>query len=103
MLTVQTAPTRRPSVIHSHPEVMHGSPVFVGTRVPIQNLTDYLAEGYGLDEFLDDFPTVTKEQAVAAIDEARFLLERRANSARRTRAANARARSVQFRSQRSRR
>ena len=49
-------------------DVMHGTPVFAGTRVPIQALLDYLEAGDSLDDFLDDFPSVTREQAVKFID-----------------------------------
>lgn len=52
-------------VYHSHPEIMSGTPVFVGTRVPVHSLIDHLASGISLDEFLDDFPSVVREQAVA--------------------------------------
>ncbi|HEY4612672.1 MAG TPA: DUF433 domain-containing protein [Bacteroidota bacterium] len=52
------------SVIHTDPEILGGTPVFRGTRVPIQNLFDYLEGGETLDEFLDDFPSVTREQAL---------------------------------------
>ena len=55
------------SVIHSDPEILGGTPVFVGTRVPLQNLIDYLAAGDPMDEFLDQFPSVSREQAVAAL------------------------------------
>ncbi len=55
-------------VIHSDPEILGGTPVFVGTRVPLRNLIDYLEGDYALEEFLDDFPTVTREQAIAALD-----------------------------------
>ncbi len=51
------------TLISSEPEIMSGTPVFAGTRVPARTLFDYLEEGHGLDEFLDDFPTVTREQA----------------------------------------
>lgn len=54
------------SVVHSDPEILGGTPVFVGTRVPLRNLIDYIEEGYTLDEFLDDFPSVSREQVVAA-------------------------------------
>lgn len=54
-------------IVHSDPEIMSGTPVFIGTRVPVQHLVDYLAGGENLAEFLDDFPTVTREQAVAAL------------------------------------
>jgi uncharacterized protein (DUF433 family) len=50
--------------VHSHPEIMSGTPVFVGTRVPVQALFDYLEGGGTIDEFLDSFPTVTREQAL---------------------------------------
>ena len=51
------------SVIHSDPEIMGGTPVFVGARVPLVTLLDYLETGQPLSEFLEDFPTVTREQA----------------------------------------
>ncbi|MVN22614.1 DUF433 domain-containing protein [Mucilaginibacter arboris] len=52
-------------------EVMSGAPVFAGTRVPIQNLFDYLESGEDLAEFLDDFPSVTKEAALAVLEMAK--------------------------------
>ena len=52
------------------PEVMSGMPVFRGTRVPIQNLLDYLKAGESIDDFLDGFPTVSREQAIAFLDAA---------------------------------
>lgn len=55
-------------LIEVDPEKLGGAPVFFGTRVPIQNLFDCLAGGESLDEFLKQFPTVTREQAQAAID-----------------------------------
>ena len=55
-------------------EVMSGTPVFVGTRVPIQNLFDYIEGGDGLSEFLDDFPSVSKESAVALLEMAKKSL-----------------------------
>ena len=60
--------------MHSHPEIMSGTPVFVGTRVPFQTLLDYIESGQRLSEFLEDFPTVSKEQAVAALEQARDAL-----------------------------
>ena len=66
-------------VIHSDPEILGGTPVFVGTRVPLKNLIDYLEGDHSLDEFLDDFPSVTREQVVAALDEAQDLLTRQAS------------------------
>jgi uncharacterized protein (DUF433 family) len=58
------------SVIHSDPDVLSGTPVFVGTRVPFRTLIDYLEAGSTLAEFLEDFPTVTHRQAVAALEVA---------------------------------
>ncbi len=55
-------------IVSVQPDVMHGTPVFAGTRVPIQALLDYLEAGDSLDDFLDDFPSVTREQAVKFID-----------------------------------
>ena len=65
----------RPKVIHSDPDILDGTPVFVGTRVPLQNLIDYLEAGDSLDEFLDDFPSVSREQVIAALELAREALE----------------------------
>lgn len=62
------------SVIHRDPEILGGTPVFVGTRVPVQALLDYLQAGRSLDDFLDDFPSVTREQAIAALEEAKQVL-----------------------------
>jgi len=62
------------SIIHCDPEILGGTPVFRGTRVPVKNLVDYLAAGDALDQFLDDFPSVSREQAVAALELARDLL-----------------------------
>jgi uncharacterized protein (DUF433 family) len=55
-------------------EVLGGTPVFSGTRVPVESLFDHLEAGVPLDEFLDDFPTVSKEQAIALLDVANKLL-----------------------------
>lgn len=55
-------------VIEISPEVMHGTPVFAGTRVPVKTLFDYLKGGDTLAEFLDDFPTVSQQQAVKALE-----------------------------------
>jgi uncharacterized protein (DUF433 family) len=59
------------SVIHKDSEILEGTPVFVGTRVPFQTLIDYLEDGYSLAEFLADFPTVSRDQAIAALEEAK--------------------------------
>jgi uncharacterized protein (DUF433 family) len=62
------------SVVHSDPGILGGTPVFLGTRVPAQTLFDYLEAGDSLDEFLHQFPSVTREQAVAALELARAAL-----------------------------
>jgi len=69
-------------VVHSDPEILGGTPVFRGTRVPLKNLLDYLAAGDSLDEFLDAFPSVKREQAIAALEIARDLLIAGAHPAR---------------------
>ena len=74
------------SVVHCDPDILGGTPVFVGTRVPVKNLFDYLA-GSGLKEFLNQFPSVTREQALAVIHEARETLTHDANPDRRVRTA----------------
>jgi uncharacterized protein (DUF433 family) len=60
--------------VHSDPEILGGTPVFVGTRVPVRALIDYLEAGRALGEFLEDFPTVRRDQAVAVLEEAKELL-----------------------------
>lgn len=60
-----------PSAVYIDPEILEGTPVFVGTRVPFQTLIDYLEEGQSLAEFLADFPTVSRDQVVAALEEAK--------------------------------
>jgi uncharacterized protein (DUF433 family) len=67
----QIIPTQ---IVHSDPEILGGTPVFVGTRVPIQNLFDYLAAGDSIDVFLEAFPTVSREQTVAALELAGAVL-----------------------------
>jgi uncharacterized protein (DUF433 family) len=61
-------------IISSDPEVQGGAVVFSGTRVPLKNLIDYLEAGDSLEEFLDDFPSVSREQAVAALELAKDAL-----------------------------
>jgi uncharacterized protein (DUF433 family) len=56
------------------PEIMHGIPVFRGTRVPLQTLFDYLEGGESLDEFLEGFPTVSRDLALQALEQAKQLL-----------------------------
>ena len=55
-------------IVHSDPEIMGGTPVFVGTRVPLQNLIDYLEGGESIEDFLDGFPSVKREQIIAVIE-----------------------------------
>jgi len=62
------------SVIHSDPDILGGIPVFVGTRVPLTTLIDYLEAGRPLAEFLDDFPSVSRDQAVRALEQAKEAL-----------------------------
>ena len=69
------------TVVHSDPEILGGTPVFVGTRVPVQSLFDYLEGGETLDEFLRQFPSVKRDQAIAALDMARDSLLTRARPA----------------------
>ena len=64
--------------ISRDPEVMHGTPVFRGTRVPVQTLFEYLEGGDTLEDFLEGFPTVSRELAIQALEEAKDLLLARA-------------------------
>jgi len=68
------------SSVHSNPNILGGTPVFAGTRVPAQSLFDYIEGGDTLDEFLRQFPSVTREQAVTALDSARDSLLRAIDS-----------------------
>lgn len=68
MSTVET------QVISRSPNVMSGTPVFAGTRVPVETIIDYLAGGHILDEFLDDFPTVRREQALELLEQIKQRL-----------------------------
>jgi uncharacterized protein (DUF433 family) len=65
---------KQSSVVHSDPDILGGAVVFVGTRVPIQALIDYIEGGHSLEKFLDDFPTVSREIAVAALEQAKAHL-----------------------------
>jgi uncharacterized protein (DUF433 family) len=67
MLTTAMNPTR---IIHSDPEILGGTPVFVGTRVPVQALLDFLEGGDTIEEFLDNYPGVSRDQAIAFLEEA---------------------------------
>ncbi|HLE84217.1 MAG TPA: DUF433 domain-containing protein [Thermoanaerobaculia bacterium] len=62
------------TVIHRDPEILGGAPVFVGTRVPVQTLLDYLEAGSPLHEFLGDFPSVSRVHAIAVLEEAKEVL-----------------------------
>jgi len=66
--------TQLSEIVHSDPEILGGTPVFVGTRVPVQTLFDYLEGGEPLAEFLRQFPSVKRDQAVAALEIARATL-----------------------------
>jgi uncharacterized protein (DUF433 family) len=70
------------AVVHSDPDILGGVPVFVGTRVPFRNLIDYLARNHSLDEFLDAFPTVSREQVLSALDAANEAVNAGARVAR---------------------
>ena len=62
------------TIISRSPDVMSGAPVFAGTRVPVQSLLDYLAGGHSLEEFLEDFPTVQREQALELLQKLKASL-----------------------------
>lgn len=64
----------KPSVITSSPEVMGGTPVFAGTRVPVQTLFDYLEAGDTIGDFLEGFPSVSREQVIAFLEEAKVRM-----------------------------
>ena len=57
-------------IVHSHPEIVSGEPVFAGTRVPARNLLEWIEGGHTLDEFLDNFPSVRRDQAIAFLEQA---------------------------------
>ncbi len=56
-------------VVHSDPEILGGTPVFLGTRVPVRNLIDFLEAGDSLEDFLRSFPSVSREQALVALEQ----------------------------------
>ena len=70
------------TVVHADPEILGGTPVFVGTRVPVRILFEYLAAGDSVDEFLDAFPSVRREQVMAVLGLAEDLVTDRARSSR---------------------
>ena len=61
-------------IVHSDPEILGGTPVFVGTRVPLQNLIDYLEGGESIEDFLEGFPGVKREQVIAVIQAAKLKM-----------------------------
>jgi len=67
-------PENLKGVVQSDPEIMGGAPVFAGTRVPLQNLIDYLEGGESVEDFLEAFPTVTREQAIAVIEAGKLKM-----------------------------
>jgi uncharacterized protein (DUF433 family) len=67
-------------IVHCDPDILGGTPVFTGTRVPLRNLLDHLERGYSLDEFLDAFPSVSREQVIAALEAAHQALTSRAHT-----------------------
>jgi uncharacterized protein (DUF433 family) len=69
-------------IVHSDPDILGGKPVFVGTRVPVQALLDYIEGGHTLDVFLADFPTVSREQAVRTLEHGTELLVANARTGR---------------------
>ena len=71
MSTMRDRSPTKTSVIHADPAILSGTPVFTGTRVPAASLLDWLEGGATLEEFLDNFPSVTREQAIAALEEAK--------------------------------
>ena len=68
-------------VVHSNPKILGGAPVFVNTRVPVRTLFEYLEGGDALDDFLNDFPSVSRDQAVAALEMGREMIEAHAPAA----------------------
>jgi uncharacterized protein (DUF433 family) len=66
------------AIVTSNPKVMHGTPCFAGTRVAVRTLFDHIEVGYSLDEFLAEFPTVQREQAIALLEQVKHQAERSA-------------------------
>ena len=66
--------TTTTQVVHVNPDILGGTPVFIGTRVPVKSLFDYIEAGESLDEFLRQFPSVSRHQAVAGLELAREAL-----------------------------
>jgi len=66
-------------IVHSDPDILGGTPVFMGTRVPVKTLLDYLEAGESLDVFLDHFPSVSRERAIAVLELAKEMLNAHGN------------------------
>ena len=62
---------KKPSAFHSDPEILGGTPVFIGTRVPVRSLFDHLEAGGSIDDFLEGFPSVRREQVIAVLEQSR--------------------------------
>jgi len=77
----EIAMTNPQRVVHRDPDILGGTPVFVGTRVPVKILFDYLEAGDSLDVFLDEFPSVARNQAIAALELAREVIATDARAA----------------------
>ena len=75
-------PSRAGPVVHRDPDILGGTPVFKGTRVPLRNFFDYLQRGHSLEEFLDAFPSVSREQTLASLETAHEVLTAGAHPAR---------------------
>jgi uncharacterized protein (DUF433 family) len=73
--------TENTTVVHSDPDILGGTPVFIGTRVPVRTLLEYLEASDSLDDFLEDFPSVGRQKAVAVLELAKEMLVAHANSA----------------------
>ena len=78
---IKQAHKKGKGIVHSDPEILSGTPVFVGTRVPVESLFDWLEGGYSLDYWLENFPSVKREQAIAALEMSRHSLIEFAHSA----------------------
>ncbi len=82
-LEADTLATMPPTeIVRVDPEIMSGAPCFAGTRVPVQHLVDYLVGGESVEQFLDDFPTVKRDQVVSFLELAGELIGDRAHPAR---------------------
>lgn len=69
---MEASSIQKVSVVHSDPEILGGTPVFIGTRVPLKNLMDYVDAGDSMEEFLEDFPSVSREQVEMALSDMQF-------------------------------